>query len=246
MIIKEYGVQNDNVIILLHGGGLSWWNYRSVAGILQRKYHVIIPLLNGHADSDSAFTTIEDNATEIIHYIDKHHHGYVTLIGGLSLGGQILIEIMCQRKNICSLALIESALILPMKITHMLIRPMIELSYRLINKEWFSKLQFRFLKLNKELFDEYYRDSCKITKENLCNILISNSSYKLKNSIKETSAKVCIIAGKKETRKILLSAKKLNHTIKGSSLIIFDGWYHGSASINHPEEYVQIIESLVN
>ena len=62
----EYGKENSKVIILLHGGGLSWWNYREVAELLQADYHVILPILDGHAESDRDFTTIEDNAKEII------------------------------------------------------------------------------------------------------------------------------------------------------------------------------------
>ena len=31
------------MIILLHGGGLSWWNYRAVAEMLRHDYHVILP-----------------------------------------------------------------------------------------------------------------------------------------------------------------------------------------------------------
>ena len=27
----EYGKENKNVIIILHGGGLSWWNYKEVS-----------------------------------------------------------------------------------------------------------------------------------------------------------------------------------------------------------------------
>ena len=46
MNYKEYGKQNSNVIILLHGGGLSWWNYSKEAEMLQNDYHVIIPILD--------------------------------------------------------------------------------------------------------------------------------------------------------------------------------------------------------
>ena len=28
MNFKEYGNKNKDTIMLLHGGGLSWWNYR--------------------------------------------------------------------------------------------------------------------------------------------------------------------------------------------------------------------------
>ena len=30
----EYGNQNPETVILLHGGGLSWWNYRKVAQMI--------------------------------------------------------------------------------------------------------------------------------------------------------------------------------------------------------------------
>ena len=68
----EYGKENSDVIILLHGGGLSWWNYKEVAERLQTDYHVVLPILDGHAGCDKQFTTIENNALEI--YTPKVRH----------------------------------------------------------------------------------------------------------------------------------------------------------------------------
>ena len=121
MIVKEFGIGNSEVIVLLHGGGLSWWNYRDEAEILKDRYHVVIPILDGHSGSDSSFTSIERNASELIRYIDLSFGGHVLAIGGLSLGGQILVEMLVQRGDICSFALIESALVIPMKLTKMTI-----------------------------------------------------------------------------------------------------------------------------
>ena len=122
MTMIEFGKQNQDTVLLLHGGGLSWWNYREVAKFLE-DYHVILPILDGHADSDAPFTTIEDNATRIIDFIDRHLDGKVTVLGGLSLGGQVALEMLAQRPNICQYALIESALVKPMKLTSALIGP---------------------------------------------------------------------------------------------------------------------------
>lgn len=33
MRVQEFGQQNPDVILLLHGGGLSWWNYREQRSI---------------------------------------------------------------------------------------------------------------------------------------------------------------------------------------------------------------------
>ena len=41
----EYGKAHNEVIVLIHGGGLSWWNYREVAELLSDDYHVILPIL---------------------------------------------------------------------------------------------------------------------------------------------------------------------------------------------------------
>ena len=91
MKIVEYGKQNQEVILLLHGGGLSWWNYRSEAELLSDRYHVVLPILDGHADSDEDFEGIEENAARMISHIDREYGGSVLFIGGLSLGAQILV-----------------------------------------------------------------------------------------------------------------------------------------------------------
>ena len=80
----EFGKENNNIILLLHGGGLSWWNYEDVAKSLQKDYHVILQIRDGHAKSEKPFTSIEDNADEIINFIDAHLGGSDFLIGGLS------------------------------------------------------------------------------------------------------------------------------------------------------------------
>lgn len=123
MNYKEFGKQNSDVIILLHGGGLSWWNYRKEVEMLQNDFHVILPVLDGHAESDRNFTTIEDNAKEIISFIDETFDSSVLLIGGLSLGGQILLEIMSRRADICEYAIVESALVVPSKMIYSMIKP---------------------------------------------------------------------------------------------------------------------------
>lgn len=60
MQFREYGKETRETMILLHGGGLSWWNYRAQAEMLRSEYHIILPILDGHADSNRPFTTIED------------------------------------------------------------------------------------------------------------------------------------------------------------------------------------------
>ena len=89
------------------------------------------------------------------------------MIGGLSLGAQILVEILAQRPDICKYAVIESASVIPSRVTHALIGPTFSSSYGLIRQEWFAKMQFRYLRMRDDLFEDYFRDTAKITKENM-------------------------------------------------------------------------------
>lgn len=244
MIVKEYGKSNKDIIMLLHGGGLSWWNYEEVSEILKSNYHVILPILDGHSGSDRDFTSIESNANEIIEYIDNNYNGNVKLIGGLSLGAQILLDILSKRDNICEYTIIESALVYPMKMTNKLIESSINMSYGLINKKWFSKLQFKSLKIKKELFDKYYIDSSNITKDNMISFLKANSNYHLKN-IKTNKSKSIVVVGSKERPIMIKSAKIIHDELINSELEILSGYYHGDLSINHPNEYAEKVKELI-
>ena len=240
MTVMEFGKQNPEIAILLHGGGLSWWNYRDAAEILAEDYHVVLPILDGHGGSARAFTSIEQNAARIIRYIDAHFGGRVSILGGLSLGGQIALEILTQRPSICRFALIESALVKPMKLTRAMIGPAFAMSYGLIKQRWFARWQAAFLGIPHALFEDYYRDTCAISKEDLLAFTQANCGYTLKPL--ETTAKVMIVAGGKEQRNILESAKMIHRAIPGSSLAILPGFKHGDLSINHPEQYTRIVK----
>ena len=245
MRVLEFGQQNAEAILLLHGGGLSWWNYREAATLLAEQYRVVLPVLDGHAGSNTPFTTIEDNAAGLISYIDTHLGGQVLAIGGLSLGGQIAVEMLSQRKDICRYALVESALVMPMKLTSALIGPAFGMSYGLIKQKWFSKLQAEYLGIPQTLFDDYFRDTCKISKADMIAFLKANSLYIVKPGLCETTAKVKIVAGTKEQKMIRDSAELLHKTISGSSMELLSGLGHGDLSINHPHRYARMLTEWI-
>ncbi len=245
MRFQEYGTDQNDTILLLHGGGLSWWNYREAAELLRGEYHIILPILDGHAGSDRPFTTIEENASEIVAFIDEHLSGSVLLIGGLSLGGQILLEMLSQRGDLCSYALVESAAVIPSKLSNALIAPTFASSYGLIKNRDFAKLQFQSLHIKPELFEDYYRDTCRIEKQDMIAFLKANTSYALKNAFGETSAEIHVYVGDKETGKILRSAEAIWHVLPSCKLHRMRGLKHGDFSINHAKQYADAIRQIV-
>ena len=247
MKFREYGKKDKDkkTILLLHGGGLSWWNYREVAELLEDEYHIILPILDGHAGSDRPFTTMEDNASEIISFIDEQLGGCVLLIGGLSLGGQILLEMLSQRKDLCSYALVESAAVIPSKLTNALIGPAFGSSYGLIKKRSFARLQFQSLGLKPELFEDYFRDTCRIQKRDMIAFLKANTSYTLKDGFRESTARIHVYVGERETKEILRSAEVICRMRPSCKLHRLPGLKHGEFSINYANQYADALRQII-
>lgn len=241
----EYGKQNQDVIVLLHGGGLSWWHYREAAERLAEHFHVVLPILDGHAGSDRPFTTIEANAASLIQYVDETFGGHVLLMGGASLGGQILAEILSQRSEICDYAVLESMLVLPMKLTAALISPAFSMCYPLIQKRWFARWQFRSLHIKPSLFEDYYRDTCRITREDMTAFLKANADFRVKQTLGSCKAKTLVAVGGRERPVMKRSAKQLAEKLPQAGLEVLKGLHHGEWSINQAGEYVRKLLHLM-
>ena len=115
----------------------------------------------------------------------------------------------------------------------------------LIKQRWFAKMQFRQLRLKAELFDDYYRDTAAIQKNDMIAFLKASTSYRLKDSIKKSKADIHIYFGEKENRIIKRSAAMLRETVNVCSLTELPGMFHGDFSINHPLDYVNEINKIV-
>lgn len=245
MIFRDFGNKNAPTILLLHGGGLSDWSLEGVVSLLSPEYHVVTPVIDGYGeDADETFVSIEKSADHLIKYVITHCNGHVFAIGGLSIGAQIVTEVLSKYADISDFAIIESALVCPIWGTRFLAAPMCQLSYRFIKKRWFSKLQAKQLCVPDTLFEKYYSDSIKISKQTLVNTILSNGTYKMKTEIKNTAAKVLVIVGEKEISVMHKSAEILHQTISNSQLYIAPNMKHGELSINQPKQYVELLRLL--
>lgn len=243
MIFKEFGNKNNPVILLFHGGGLSWWSLKPLIEELQKNHYVVTPIIDGHGeDWNNTFISIENSATQAIDYIKESLKGKVFAICGLSIGAQIVVEILSKEPDITEYAVIESALVYPMKTTTKLTVPMYHLCYRLIKKRWFAKLQAKTLNVPDDLFETYYLESAQMSKQSLINLTISNGGYSLPLTLCKTKANVLVLVGEKELSIMKKSAKLIHDTIKGSTYKVIKKSGHGEISLIRPNEYLDILQ----
>ncbi|MDI3536782.1 MAG: hypothetical protein PWP16_840 [Eubacteriaceae bacterium] len=247
MLFKETGKAINPKMIFLHGGGLSAWSLDSVAALLKDRFYIIRPVIDGHGeDGKETFLSIEDSAAKLIDYIDHHCNGKVHLLCGLSIGAQIVTEVLAKRQDITDFAVIESALVIPIKKTTAVMAPINALSYGLIGNKSFSKMQAKALCLPPEKFEPYYQDSLRMSKQSLMNMARSNGTYALKKDISKTKAKVLIVVGQKELSIMKKSALLLNREIPHSRLLVVKGMKHGELSLKYPERLVELIKELLS
>ncbi|MCR6547150.1 alpha/beta hydrolase [Dehalobacterium formicoaceticum] len=246
MKYKEFGDKINPTIILLHGGGLSWWSFTDLIHLLKEDFHIVTPIIDGHGeDGETPFISIKDSAQKLIQYIDEKHKGKVFAVCGLSLGAQIVVEILSQRADIAKYAVVESALVVP---PTGVIRFMVKsgsLFYGLIRQRWFARIQAKALYVPESLFDQYHRDSQNISKESLINIFTRNTDYTAPDTLKNTKAKVLIIIDGEEVRIMDKSVRKLMSVLPHSRVCIVPGMKHGELSLARCKEYLALIKQFM-
>ena len=75
--------------------------------------------------------------------------------------------------------------------------------------------------------------------------LEANALYSLKPSITDCSAKAYVFVGEKEINAMKKSAKIIHKNMHGSVLKIFCKMHHGEFSINHADDYVNTLHSII-
>ncbi|NCB05374.1 MAG: alpha/beta hydrolase [Clostridia bacterium] len=245
MRFMEFGQKKNPAVMLLHGGGLSWWSFEPVIRLLEKDYFVVAPIVDGHGeDGGQPFISIEDSAEKALRYLDQSGAAPLLCLGGLSLGAQIAVQMLAKRPDVALHAVLESALCYPMPFAAALAPATYALCYGFIRQHWFSRLQAKALYLPKPMWKSYYKDSVQMTRETLVHIAQSNASYHAGPDLSRSCAKALIVAGEKELPIMKKSARRLSELIPDSRLWIAPGLHHGQWSLTQPGAYAEKLKSL--
>ncbi len=107
-----------------------------------------------------------------------------------------------------------------------------------------NKSEFKSLK-SKIVYLIYIMKIPAILKSDLISFMKANSNYEDKDCVSLTQTKMMILVGSKERLIMKKSAKNISNLISKSKSEILKGYCHGDISINHADEYAEIIKRLV-
>ncbi|WMT39368.1 alpha/beta hydrolase [Paenibacillus sp. D2_2] len=245
---KEYGDQNAPLLLFLHGGGVSGWMWDNQIPYFSH-YHSIVPDLPGHGGSDEVTPfSIQDSAQGLIELIEDKAAGKPAgckvILNGFSLGAQVIIQILSQRPNLVTAAIINSALVRPSELMRKFIRPTVRLSYPLIRNRRFSKLQAKTLYIEEANFQRYYEESCQMKLDTLVRVLEENMSFQIPAGFREARGKLLVTVGAKEKAMMKKSAKDLVKANSNCTGVIIPEMGHGVPLVM-PDFFNDLVERWI-
>lgn len=95
----EYGKENKELVVILHGG-VSYRGAEPTAKIVAEKYHVILADYDGFnpSEPDTEFVSVQNEARRLGDYIAENYGGHIDILYGLSYGGRVLMEVLADKR----------------------------------------------------------------------------------------------------------------------------------------------------
>ena len=254
MTFHEFGDKNFPHILLIHGGGNSWWNYLRQARMLSDKYHVILPTLDGHGEEyQKEYISTENSAQQILEYIKNNCDRKLFVIGGVSLGGQIAIELLSLDSDIAEKAIIDGSICIPQPKLARICTVIVKLFGKIMFSKSASKIQLGLMKkmypnmaYPEEIENYYIEDMPRIPIKTLVTIYQTYMGrYRLKDTITESKAQVLYIYGEKEMKCVKESAKLFQKMHPDCTLYEAKGYNHGYLSAYLPLEWMEVVNHIL-
>ena len=101
--------------MLIPGLGVSYEIFVPLVNLLENDFQIIAVEVDGFVlGKHSRFTSIDDQASQIIDYVKANHNDSLDCVYGLSLGGKILSRMMERNEIVIDHAVMDAAPLLPL------------------------------------------------------------------------------------------------------------------------------------
>ena len=115
MNFNVFGNKNAPTLMLIPGLGVSYEIFVPLVNLLENDFQIIAVEVDGFVlGKHSRFTSIDDQASQIIDYVKANHNGSLDCVYGLSLGGKILSRMMERNEIVIDHAVMDAAPLLPL------------------------------------------------------------------------------------------------------------------------------------
>ncbi|SDY11987.1 Pimeloyl-ACP methyl ester carboxylesterase [Evansella caseinilytica] len=241
MRFKEFGDRQNPVVVLIHGGFVSWKMWLPQIDAFSKAYYVVVPVLDGHDETGNTnFHSIEKAADELIRYLEKHFQGNIFALCGVSLGGAIAAHTLLQNRIEVKKVIIDGA---PVAKTNKIF----SFTMKIFLRRLFKKIRggdniyrrtFRFFP--EAVADDAFHICRRMSDETVENIHRACYAYSLPGpGALNTNTESAYWYGSKEAFICKRMAKQMSKAVKNTRTESFKGYRHGELCIGNPDLYIK-------
>lgn len=219
LYMREMGKENDETIVFLHSEGTAGWMWDKQLEVFT-DYHCIVPDLPGHGKSAEVKTlTIQSSADMIIDIIKNKAKNGKAHLAGLSLGAQIIVQILSTAPEIADYVLMSGAVVRnsqPSENFLKLLDYLINVYLPDKNKTIRIMSYVRSYNIPKNLRGKFKESTYVIEPDSLDRIIRENMLFKMPDGIGKVDVPVLVMAGQKDFIIIKESAINLLNELPNS------------------------------
>ena len=244
MNFQLFGKKQAPTLLLIPGLGVSYEIFLPLIRLVEERFRIIAVEVDGFTlGKHTRFTSVDEQASQIIAYVQAHYDRHLDCAYGLSLGGKILSRIMERNEIVIGHAILDAAPLLPLP--KWLINP---LRYYQAANVWTCYHWSGFWKV---VFHSHYfdvlLDECRKTwpwggKQAVLDGYKSVYTNKLESI---SGADIHFWYGTKEAFVAKPQIKHLLAICPKVHVQVFDGMNHGQLLVEHPDEVAKRITDLI-
>lgn len=246
LFVKETGKENEESIVFIHGGGVSGWMWDKQLKEFT-DYHCLVSDLPEHGKSnDIAPFTMESAAEQVIEIIKDKAHNKRAHIIGISLGGQLVVQILSRAPEVVDHAVIGGTMVRKFwgKTTLNLFMLIVR-AFSPIVKTDFAIKQIMKRGIPLEYFEDYKKSINLITYSAYKHIMDANASFRIPPNLYKAKNLVLITLGEKELKPVHESAKDLNKCLSNSKAFMVSDLYH-LWNLESPDLFNKTVRAWLN
>ena len=244
MNFQTFGNEKAPTLLLIPGLGVSYEIFLPLIRLMEDKFRIIAAEVDGFTlGKNTCFSSVDDQAAQVIDYIKNNYSGRLNCAYGLSLGGKILSRILERNEIVIGHAILDAAPLLPLP--NWLVNP---LRYYQAANVWTCYHWTGFWKF---VFHSHYfdvlLDECRKTwpwggKQAVLDGYKSVYTSKLESIF---GADIHFWYGTKEAFVAKPQAEHLLKLCPSAHVQVFDGLNHGQLLVDYPEEVAKRISDLM-
>ena len=244
MTFETYGDKNDPALLLIPGLGVTHEIFLPLIDILKGDFFIAAAGIDGFLlGQKSSFTSVDDQAEQIIRYVRENLNGQLEYAYGLSLGGKILSHVLERNEIVIDHAILDAAPLLPLP--KWSVDP---LRYYQSANVWTC---YHWTGFWKRVFHSHYFD---VLLDECRKAWPSGGGKAVRDGYKDVYTHklesihgndIHFWYGSKEAFVAKPQVRHLCRLFPDTRVEVFPGMNHGQLLIDHPEEVAKRISSLI-